>query len=405
VRFNQTAEFKALLDLLNIKYIVQRNDAQSDYSSPVPSNNVLNDSIPRDLISPSMMHSFFADQPYLKLVKASSGQDFGKIDIYEYTEAKPSLYTILPSTLQKADVHIDTNSIIDKTWNFSSKDDVNEWANNSNDWNQSQNGLQLESNISRSQTSWILDNSSWISDNSPKIYVNDTEITYQITVNANSTNSRRIDVKIAEYSAEDKFLNNLTYVRIYGDYNSSIDYNYQFDFRFEPRNSTVNYFTIQFWNYFDSSKTNSSSLRLNDVTVTGTHSTLNMTWLQYLHWNSIEEPNAQILQIQNISPEKIIVKVNSTEPFVLATTQTLDKFWVAYVNGQKLSISPVYLGLKGFLVNETGQFDVTIVYQPQDWFNYSLTISATTALLLCLGLGYLNRKTIKASILKSSRKT
>lgn len=245
----------------------------------------------------------------------------------------------------------------------------------------------------------------WTTVNSPKIYVNETESSYQITVNANSMSSRRIDVKIEEYSIDDIPLNNYTYERIYGDYNLSIDHNYQFDFKFEPRNSTVNYFTIQFWNYFDKNKTNSSSLWLNDVKVTGTRSTLDMTGLQYLNWGSVKEPNAQVLQIQNISPEKTIVKVNSTQPFVLATTQTLDRFWVAYVNGQKVSISPVYLGLKGFLINETGQFDITIVYQPQDWFNYCLTLSATTVLLLCLCLGYLNRKTIKASILKSSRKT
>lgn len=402
VKFNQTAEFKALLDLLNIKYIVQRNDVQSDYRSPVPLNDVLNDSDPRDLKSSVEMQSFFAEQSYLKLVKAPSGQDFGKLDIYEYTEAKPSLYMILPSTLQKADVHIDTYSILGKNWNFSSKDDVNEWTNKSTVWNQSQNGLQLEVNISSSQTN---SQKSWIIVNSPKIYVNETESSYKITVNANSTNSRRIDAKIAEYSVDDTLLTNSTYVRIYGDYNSSFVYNYQFDFRFEPENSTVKSFRIQFWNYFDTSKTNSSSLWLNNVKVTGTRSTLDMTGLQYLNWGSNEKPNAQVLQIQNISPEKIIVKVNSTQPFVLATTQTLDRFWVAYVNGQKVSTSPVYLGLKGFLVNETGQFDITIVYQPQDWFNYCLTISAATVLLLCLGLVNLNRKSIKASIIKSSRKT
>ena len=398
VRFNQTAEFKALLDLLNIKYILQRNDVRSEHMSPVQLNDVLNDSDTRDLKFPIYMQSFFAEQAYLKLVKAPLGQDFGKLDIYEYSEAKPSLYTILPSTLQKADVHIDTFSILDKNWNFSSKDDANEWTKNSTVWSQSQNGLQLEAIISSSQENWILANS-------PKIYVYETESRYQITVNANSTNSRRIDVKIAEYSSDDTPLKNSTYARIYGDYNSSLVYNYQFDFQFEPENSTVKYFRIQFWNYFDTSKTNSSSLWLNNVKVTGTRSTLDMIGLQYLNWSSDEKPNAQILQIQNISPEKIVVKVNSTQPFVLATTQSLDRFWVAYVNGQKVSHTPVYLGLKGFLVNETGQFDITIVYQPQDWFNYCLTISATTVLLLCAGLVYLNRKAIKASIIKSSRKT
>jgi hypothetical protein len=200
-------------------------------------------------------------------------------------------------------------------------------------------------------------------------------------------------------------LTNPTYVRIYGPYNSSVVYNYQFDFQFEPENSSIKSFKIQFWNYFDTNKTNSSSLWLNAVEVIGSRSTLDMTGLQNLYWGSIENPDVKVLQIQNISPEKTIVKVNATQPFVLATTQTLDKFWVAYVNGQKVSPTPVYLGLKGFLINETGQFDVTIVYQPQDWFNYCLTISAATVLLLCITLVYLNRKKIKASMTRLSRPT
>ena len=67
-----------MLDLLNIKYIFQRNDVQDGMTN-------------RYLISASDMQSFFSKQPYLQLV-----QKFGSIDIYEYTESKPSLYTLSP---------------------------------------------------------------------------------------------------------------------------------------------------------------------------------------------------------------------------------------------------------------------------------------------------------------------
>jgi hypothetical protein len=404
VRFNQTAEFKALLGLLNIKYIVQRNDVKSDFSSSVQPNDVQNDTIPRDLKSPSEMQSFFADQPYLKLVKAPPGQDFGKLDIYEYTEAKPSLYAILPSTLQKADVHINTYSILDKMWNFSSKDDVNKWDEvnkNSTDLNQPQisqiNGQQLEASMSSLKTGWI-------KVNSPIINVTEIESSYLINAIGTGVNTRRVDVKIAEYSKDMTPLTSSTIAMFYGRFDSNVSFTVD-NYRFVPENSSIEFFRVEFWNYVNSTKNSESSLLLGNVGVNGSVSTLDMTGLQYLNWGSLENPNAEVLQVQNISPEKTIVKVNATQPFILATTQTLDRFWVAYVNNQKVSPSPVYLGLKGFLINETGQFDVTIVYQPQDWFNYCLTISSVTVLLLCIGLVYLNRKTIKASIKKPSRQS
>jgi hypothetical protein len=190
---------------------------------------------------------------------------------------------------------------------------------------------------------------------------------------------------------------------IYGAKKDDTDVYYFYDgsnnYPFEPENSSTTSFKIQFW--YNATETRIFSL--NSVSVVGNVTNLDITGLQYLNWGSIEKRNAQVLQVQNISPEKIIIKVNSTQPFILATTQTLDRFWVAYVNGQKVSPVPVYLGLKGFLINETGQFDVTIVYLPQDWFNYCLTISAATVLLLCISLVYLNRKTIKASITRTNR--
>ena len=124
--------------------------------------------------------------------------------------------------------------------------------------------------------------------------------------------------------------------------------------------------------------------------------------MKELYANSPNNPT--ISRIQNLSPTKIVVTVNATQPFILVTGQVLDRFWVAYVNGQKVSPTPVYLGLKGFMVNQTGQFDVTIEYEPQIEFNYLLALSGATLLILSVGLVYLNRKSVKGLIEKKQTK-
>ncbi|MGQ9640378.1 MAG: alpha-(1-_3)-arabinofuranosyltransferase domain-containing protein [Candidatus Bathyarchaeia archaeon] len=78
--YNKTAEFKALLALLNVRYILQRNDIQFNSTG-------------RNIIPPEEMQVFFASQPYIRLA-----QKFGQLDIYEYTDPKPYIYILDPTT-------------------------------------------------------------------------------------------------------------------------------------------------------------------------------------------------------------------------------------------------------------------------------------------------------------------
>jgi hypothetical protein len=55
----------------------------------------------RDLMQPPEMQAFFAQQPYLKLVGS-----YGRLDLYQYAEAKPSIFALTSSTLDKTDIRI-----------------------------------------------------------------------------------------------------------------------------------------------------------------------------------------------------------------------------------------------------------------------------------------------------------
>ena len=94
-----------------------------------------------------------------------------------------------------------------------------------------------------------------------------------------------------------------------------------------------------------------------------------------------ESQSATILNYQIVNPTKIVVTINARQPFILATSQTLDKSWIAYVNGDKTQPVPLYLGFKGFAVNSTGIINITIEYPPQTWFYYSFAIFLITVTL------------------------
>ena len=111
VYHNNTIAFKDFLDLLNIKYILQRNDVNYNITG-------------RSIFSSDWMHDFFLAQPYLRLVKS-----FGQLDVYEYTEAKPSVYAFPISVLNQTDIAIQSDRATEEPWNFSSLVDIQAWTN------------------------------------------------------------------------------------------------------------------------------------------------------------------------------------------------------------------------------------------------------------------------------------
>ena len=109
------------------------------------------------------------------------------------------------------------------------------------------------------------------------------------------------------------------------------------------------------------------------------------------------------ISVQDTNPTKIIATVNSSEPFVLATSYVLDDSWVAIVNDQQIKPSPLYLGFTGFKINQTGQFDVIIEYKPQTWFIYASAISiASVGAILAIYL-YVSIDSIRSIFKKISK--
>ncbi|MGQ9507363.1 MAG: hypothetical protein ACUVTB_05840 [Candidatus Bathycorpusculaceae bacterium] len=111
IKYNRTVEFKAFLDLLNIKYILQRNDVYYNFKG-------------RNIIPPKEMQTFLTQQPYIHLAKK-----FGLLDIYEYTDSKPSIYVLDPAVLRQTTIKIEKLTTLERLWNFTSPVETQEWQN------------------------------------------------------------------------------------------------------------------------------------------------------------------------------------------------------------------------------------------------------------------------------------
>ncbi len=118
---------------------------------------------------------------------------------------------------------------------------------------------------------------------------------------------------------------------------------------------------------------------------------MNTTGLDNIFSQAVQNQADEVLNVQRLNPTKILVTLNASHPFVLATTEAFDDYWVANVNGQQINPTPLYLGFQGYNISKTGQFQITLEYKPQTWFYYAVAISVASAITLLVLLAYVSR--------------
>lgn len=97
------------------------------------------------------------------------------------------------------------------------------------------------------------------------------------------------------------------------------------------------------------------------------------------------KPEAPTVVYKKISAEKFKVKITGAKsPFVLIQSETHDPLWVVRMSdGTKINAQPFYKTICGYPISKTGNFELTIEYEPQRWYAYGLT-TVLIVLLLCL---------------------
>lgn len=142
--------------------------------------------------------------------------------------------------------------------------------------------------------------------------------------------------------------------------------------------------------YLNSIYLNMGTYRL-EIVATEEFSYLDLVWLYSAQEENEtlediftpKEITAKITSYQKIDPTKYIVEVNATKPFMLSFAEAYDPLWIAHVKGEGIESIPLYSVINGFWINQTGQLEITIEYEPQKWFYYGSIISITT-FLACL---------------------
>jgi len=103
---------------------------------------------------------------------------------------------------------------------------------------------------------------------------------------------------------------------------------------------------------------------------------------------------------------------NATRPYIISFAETYDSLWKAYStkNENQKSIDyatnsiPVYGLTNGFYVNKTGDYDLVIEYEPQNWFVRGAMISIGGLILLSAITIFLAKKKYFLAIYAKIRK-
>jgi hypothetical protein len=101
----------------------------------------------------------------------------------------------------------------------------------------------------------------------------------------------------------------------------------------------------------------------------------------------IDRPAAPRITVKRLSAEKYKVQVRGARaPFMLIQSEAFDPLWVAkFADGTHVDATPMYATINGYRVNKTGDFDLVLQYQPQQFYWYGLVLTLMT-LIFCIAV-------------------
>jgi hypothetical protein len=98
-------------------------------------------------------------------------------------------------------------------------------------------------------------------------------------------------------------------------------------------------------------------------------------------------PPAHMSEYKKISPTKHVIKIsNATKPYILSFAESYDPLWAVHTEDDNKNFTasnvPLYSMINGFYINKTGDYILTIEYEPQKWFTEGVLVSLATLIVL-----------------------
>jgi hypothetical protein len=365
IAYSRNAEVKAILGLLNVKYIIQRNDL--DYAF-LESNN-------RKMLSPDRMKRFLMNQTCIAYVKS-----FGELDVYEYVDAQPYVHLFAGRSQYKYEIRtareITLNPI---SWDFDSATDVDSWRNTTQE---DQFGARCALSADGEALKFEIRNSTWgwKTITSPLIQARyGSEYSFAFDIRAR--NAYQVHVKVSELDTETNWIRT-EYLLYLGD--GSFDWK-STHVDYVPREENVAFLQFQVWSGHETPQTLPNVIWLDNVEIEGYETRLDNGIIERALSDSV---SGCILDFSRVDQTRIDLVINASEPVVVTINEAYDPHWKACVDGEAINAVSVFSIMNGFQINRTGESHITIAYEPQEWFYVGLGVSAISALSLSVYLLY-----------------
>jgi len=303
--------------------------------------------------------------------------------------SKAGLVYIGPINLHRGHHEIKISPIVSNSiqWSFDLEDHLREWREFTPE---KQFGALQELLLENGTLKIELHNSTrgWKTINSPLINTSwGKECYFELKIKGQ--NVSHVHIKMVEYDLNKKFINASRVATVGGYENENFDWE-KISFHYSPLENT-SYIQLQIWHGKETNATLPNIIWIDEAEVLE-YKSARLQAILFYHSSKngtlddifiSRNTPARVTKYRKISPTQYIVEINATEPFILAFVNAYDPLWIAYVNGERIKSIPLYSVINGFWINQTGQLEITIEYEPQKWFYYGSVISVTT-FLACL---------------------
>ena len=109
---------------------------------------------------------------------------------------------------------------------------------------------------------------------------------------------------------------------------------------------------------------------------------------------------------EKINPTRYVVQVNASKPFFLVFSESYNKDWIAYIEGEQIPNEYHYIAngfANSWYINKTGSYVITLEFWPQKLFYLGATISITTFIICVLYISWDKIKTAYKKYLRRNK--